>query len=650
MRDPSNAGDRGIGAIGAYDLSAGITGSFWFDYVADLGDGFSATYAIAERLAPSMLSPGHGNDTVQFGLEDGVALPEPVDLPAGQLLVMGGDQVYPAPVRTVEREPYWDRTVGPYELACVESDRNAGTESPRAQRLLLAIPGNHDWYDGLVSFLGQFCSRRAIGFWRTVQQRSYFAARLPHGWWMWGVDIAFDGPMDELQIQYFKSASEQVGANESVILCTAKPAWLEARDGRDNRYQLIQWFLEQIDESRAALDSPRPRLDVPIMLSGDKHFYARHAYRDPALGAITKAKVVSGGGGASLSTTQTVPSSITIREKTTDPHLRYEESLIWPTPTRSRSGISGSAFVRIPQTASFCALLAALYLVLSYLIRDAVASDKHVRGLTGLVEQVGSGAFWRVWRDLAFAAVQYTWFWIVFVPLVLALYTLAARGGVPTTVGRLIVGAAHAVLHIVGVLLVMSAALYLGQHHPAVGIWSAVAVATVTVGLTIGVTRHEIRGWGVVGVVIAAVVAAAVAAVFVLSGGNLGTKYVTSYQYVLVVGCYVVSTLLFTLYLFLAQLAGWNTTELAGGLRHSGWKEFMRVRVEADSLTFFTLGMRHVPRRWVRWSEEPNGRSRPDVKGKVGTLRLVDTFTVVRSHGTASAGTPAAEGVVGADQ
>ena len=33
-----------------------MTGSnlpFWFDYVADIGDGFSATYAIAERLALS---------------------------------------------------------------------------------------------------------------------------------------------------------------------------------------------------------------------------------------------------------------------------------------------------------------------------------------------------------------------------------------------------------------------------------------------------------------------------------------------------------------------------------------------------------------------------------------------------------------------
>ncbi len=47
----------------------------WIDFVADLGDGFDATYAIASLLSQESLVVGD------------------VTLPRGQLLVMGGDEV-----------------------------------------------------------------------------------------------------------------------------------------------------------------------------------------------------------------------------------------------------------------------------------------------------------------------------------------------------------------------------------------------------------------------------------------------------------------------------------------------------------------------------------------------------------------------------
>src|SRR5215218_607800 len=55
----------------------------WIDFVADLGDGFDATYAIACLLARRELQ-----------LQDGQG--DPYVLPRGRALVMGGDQVYPA--------------------------------------------------------------------------------------------------------------------------------------------------------------------------------------------------------------------------------------------------------------------------------------------------------------------------------------------------------------------------------------------------------------------------------------------------------------------------------------------------------------------------------------------------------------------------
>ena len=52
-------------------------GAVWVDFVADLGDGFDATFAIASLLARETLT-----------VED-------LKLPRGQLLIMGGDEVYP---------------------------------------------------------------------------------------------------------------------------------------------------------------------------------------------------------------------------------------------------------------------------------------------------------------------------------------------------------------------------------------------------------------------------------------------------------------------------------------------------------------------------------------------------------------------------
>src|SRR5262245_55233763 len=50
----------------------------WFDFVADVGDGFDATYSVASLLAAPQLDLAG------------------TTLPRGQMLVMGGDEVYPA--------------------------------------------------------------------------------------------------------------------------------------------------------------------------------------------------------------------------------------------------------------------------------------------------------------------------------------------------------------------------------------------------------------------------------------------------------------------------------------------------------------------------------------------------------------------------
>jgi hypothetical protein len=143
---------------------------FCFDYMADTGDGWNSTHAMAALIAEPSLTVG--SET----------------LPRGRFLVLGGDQVYPV----ATQKNYEERLVIPFETAFPEPEPPRPRISPARPQDdpnsvdLYAIPGNHDWYDGLTSFLRIFGQGRPIGVWHTAQRRSYFAAL---GWLLpavWG--------------------------------------------------------------------------------------------------------------------------------------------------------------------------------------------------------------------------------------------------------------------------------------------------------------------------------------------------------------------------------------------------------------------------------------------------------------------------------
>lgn len=127
----------------------------WFDYTADLGDGWNPTFAIASLLA---------QEEIQLRQSDGIVC----TTHRGQFLVFGGDEVYPVASRDIYRK----RLQAPYEIASLPG------ATPHAD--LFAIPGDRDWYGGLSAFTRLFCQQRTIGNWQTRQARSYFALRLPH--------------------------------------------------------------------------------------------------------------------------------------------------------------------------------------------------------------------------------------------------------------------------------------------------------------------------------------------------------------------------------------------------------------------------------------------------------------------------------------
>jgi hypothetical protein len=253
-----------------FDHSATEDGELWFDYVADLGDGFHPTYSVAYLLAQPTLEL------------DGESLPR------GRLLLMGGDQVYPV----ASGDNYEAKTKGPYRAALPEAPRG------QSRPALFALPGNHDWYDGLTAFLRLFARRTDghIGGWRTEQRRSYFAVKLPADWWLFAIDEQFGAYIDDPQLLYFEKAAAQVGPNDRVILMTPSPKWVKAADKPDT-YDAIDYFIRTILAPTEA--------DVRVLVSGDLHHYAR--YSRPGRELIT-----CGGGGAYLLGTHQLPEQITV--------------------------------------------------------------------------------------------------------------------------------------------------------------------------------------------------------------------------------------------------------------------------------------------------------------------------------------------------
>jgi Calcineurin-like phosphoesterase len=242
------------------DFSRG--GECWFDFVADLGDGWDASYTVASVLAA---------ESLKVRSNDGE-----LTLPRGSFLIMGGDEVYPV----ASRDNYHERTLAPYQAAFPQRG-----DSPPA---LFAIPGNHDWYDGLISFTRMFCGPRWIGGWHTQQRRSYFAIKLPQNWWMWALDYQLESDIDEPQRDFFsRIAREQMKPGDKVVLVSAEPDWVYGNIYHRKYQSNIAFLQSEIIEKTA-------HAEMRVAISGDLHHYRRHEAADGSGVQL----ITSGGGGA----------------------------------------------------------------------------------------------------------------------------------------------------------------------------------------------------------------------------------------------------------------------------------------------------------------------------------------------------------------
>ncbi|HEV7609656.1 MAG TPA: hypothetical protein VGO61_20140 [Steroidobacteraceae bacterium] len=274
-----------------FDYSA-AQGDFWFDYAADIGDGFNSTFAIADAMARPELVVEHAgaNENTQ----------------AGRVLVFGGDEVYPYPTRA----EYDVRTETPYRLAF----------AARSRPDVFAIPGNHDWYDSLVAFSRTFCRpERGFAGCPTRQTRSYFALKLPANWWLLAIDLQLGADLDEPQVQYFQKVAGRMDEAARLIFCVPEPRWI-----LEDAYPSHSSY-EELSSTRF-LEEQVFRRKARVFLTGDLHFYKRHENAEGIQ------KVTSGGGGAFLHPTH-APATKNLRngfvERAAYPDARTSARLAW---------------------------------------------------------------------------------------------------------------------------------------------------------------------------------------------------------------------------------------------------------------------------------------------------------------------------------
>lgn len=301
----------------------------WVDYVSDLGDGFDSTYTVAYSLAQQQL------------VIDGKPLQQ------GDLLIMGGDAVYPTP----EASEYENRLQGPYNAAFPWKKHDAATANPPGSnphtRKLFVLPGNHDWYDGLGNFIKLFCQKRSLGRWLTEQERSYFAVKLPHKYWLIGIDVQLNADIDLPQMEYFRKilATEKFEEGSRVILCTAEPSWVYYSWNDANKsHARIQFFIDRVlyGDEKCPYYQKNKNLRIAAILTGDLHHYSRYEQVQQKTQQVTQL-VTAGGGGAFTHPTHFLRQEIQLGDKTDtrqtgwagafDATLKKE----YPSPAQSKS-------------------------------------------------------------------------------------------------------------------------------------------------------------------------------------------------------------------------------------------------------------------------------------------------------------------------
>jgi len=117
----------------------------YIDFVADTGDDVSVSRAVARLVFAA------------YELPDPDRPGQHLTVPRGDILFFGGDTAYP--VATANE--ILNRVIVPWNQVLQGLPDGDGDARGGRERVLLGIPGNHDWYDGLDGFARMFRRRTA---------------------------------------------------------------------------------------------------------------------------------------------------------------------------------------------------------------------------------------------------------------------------------------------------------------------------------------------------------------------------------------------------------------------------------------------------------------------------------------------------------
>ncbi len=278
--------------FGIVDQAKDYTGGdYWWDFMSDSGDGGNASYTVARAMQAPHLP---------ISFADGVSADEVItqelgnNLPGSKFMVFGGDLAYPG----ASTEEYQYRFIEMWEAAKPSNEKSDLT--------VVSIPQNHDWFDNISTFSRHFIGEYANHFLQahTPQSRSYFVTRLPHDWWILGLDYALVGDLDRSQYEAFLNllqepddnsdpSTKPIRTGHNVILLYPEPYWTRplgdaAGEGYPKRYQRLEAELL----ARG--------IKIRMRLAGDLHHYVRESATQGAQLDYEDLLVTCGNGGAFL--------------------------------------------------------------------------------------------------------------------------------------------------------------------------------------------------------------------------------------------------------------------------------------------------------------------------------------------------------------
>lgn len=521
----------------------------WLDYISDTGDGWNSTYAVAYYATLPELKVD-ANETE-------------LTTRRGDILIFGGDQVYPA----AKRGPYLERLVAPYETAFKESDK--------PHPFLFATPGNHDWYDSLVSFSRLFASKDWFAGWLTRQTRSYFALRLPHNWWFIGTDVQLSSDIDGAQMRFFKRLAAEMEKGDRIILGLAEPHWIHNRFKPKLQSKYADSFLKQLEENVFSRNAT-----VRVFVAGDLHHYRRHESEDGKTHKIT-----AGGGGAFVHPTHSGLlgkriESFTEKNRDGSETVFKQAKNTFPDEAVSRRMCWGNLLF-LKNNWRFGLLTAGLYWMTSWVfvpIATRTLSPFDFGNVFSALFPNPSAAFW----------------------LALTIVAMVAFTNTTSKVYRVIAGGLHGSAHFLAAVTL--------------SFFSVWAIRNLSIAIKPGLRDFYFTQctWDLCHTFSTPI--------------RLLAKHI-SIAFLVALGGFIVGPILMGLYLLPSlNLFGRHYNEAFASLRCEDWKHFLRLKIDqSGDLHIYPIGIERVPRKW---RERHAGDTHPTAKlipEKVQTLpRLIE--------------------------